>query len=835
MSGFLEQGARVAHFVVRGRLGAGGMGVVYRATDEKLGREVALKLLLASAVGSPERRQRFLREARAGAALTHPSVATIFEVGEHGDQVYLAMELVRGRSVAEQLRSGPFDEGEALRVASAVAAALAHAHERGIVHRDIKPDNVMLTSDAFVKVLDFGIAKLLDVEPTESAPTVTAATREGAILGTPGYMSPEQAEGSAVDHRTDIFSLGALLYAMLSGKAPFTGASLGAVVAATLRDPPTPIDSRRVSQRTIDVVTRCLEKAPGDRFASCQELLDTLSEGLPRKPMRRTRRPLLIGLGAVVTLAVAGLWRAAKSPTRHPVPSPSAVTSASSRGTAITDLPVGGSPDPRALDEYRRGLQARRDAAWGISEGHFRRAVELDPTFPEPRLRLAQLARFGEPGEFGKQLATQRDALGARDQALFEALLPLTLTGSRNVEEYTRRLRSLTERYPRDAELLTLYAGELRRSDDPSGALPLIDRALAIDERYADALQLRGDVFKAMGRVEESLSAYEECTRVSPIADDCYHARTTLLSFEGRCEEALRSAAEADARRDAGQGHEHRAHVAAALGQPRERVSALLERGWSEWYNVTRDLPFARMEVFYGDFDSADERLKRAVAGGREQPAVVRGHLAYLWSELLVERGRDRRAAEVAHDYLTTAPAEGASFFWTMRLAEIANEHYPADLEAKRRDFEAAIGRIVPSATERWIAVWAADATSTKAATAALATLRDERHVEDRFRGASEHRQPMLALLGRVHALAGRADAGATYLRRMTKTCNSFADPFLRVRAHLWLGDALHAKGDHEEACSAYREVVARWGGAGRSVTVDAAKAGAKRIGCELR
>jgi formylglycine-generating enzyme required for sulfatase activity len=274
----------LGHFEIADKLGEGGMGVVYRARDTRLGRTVAIKLLRPEAVADPDRTRRFLLEAKAASALTHPHIVTVHEMGEDPARgTWIAMELVDGESLRQRLARGRLPIAEALRIALEVARGLAAAHEAGIVHRDVKPGNVMIAKSGHVKVLDFGLAKLVgpergtadSVSPTLSSP---AATRLGVLLGTPAYMSPEQAEGRPVDARSDVFSFGAVLYEMLTGKKPFDGASELSLLSSILRDTPPRVRGLRpdVDPRLESLVDRCLAKDPTARAASAQALVPEL-------------------------------------------------------------------------------------------------------------------------------------------------------------------------------------------------------------------------------------------------------------------------------------------------------------------------------------------------------------------------------------------------------------------------------------------------------------------------------------------------------------------------------------------------------------------------------
>ena len=281
-------GKTLSHYKVLEEIGRGGMGVVYRALDTTLGREVALKVLGSGAAREPEQERRLKQEARAAASLAHPSVSVVYEIDEAEGATFIAMELVRGRPLAALLAGTPLEPLRALDLAIEIAEGLAEAHARGVVHRDLKPKNVMLTESGHAKIIDFGLAKLLRPRPPFESGADTPAwgdTDPGRILGTAAYMSPEQVRGAEVDARSDLFAFGALLYEMLSGEPAFrreTGVeTLHAVLkepAPRLHDPGTGA-AGPVLQRVLD---RCLAKAPDDRYASATELLAEIREARRR-------------------------------------------------------------------------------------------------------------------------------------------------------------------------------------------------------------------------------------------------------------------------------------------------------------------------------------------------------------------------------------------------------------------------------------------------------------------------------------------------------------------------------------------------------------------------
>jgi serine/threonine-protein kinase len=240
----IERPDRVSHYRILHELGRGGMGVVFKAHDEKLNRPVALKVLKPEFVGDEERRERFLREAHSAAAVTHPFIASIYDAGESDGALFISMEYVEGVTMRARIAKGPLPIPDAQRYATEIAEGLAKAHQSRLVHRDMKPDNVMVASDGHVKILDFGLAKLVEKRDEAATLSMTAASPEltvqGEILGTPAYMSPEQVRGESVDSRSDIFSFGVTLYELVIGKAAFRGPTHQDTLAAILKDEPPP-------------------------------------------------------------------------------------------------------------------------------------------------------------------------------------------------------------------------------------------------------------------------------------------------------------------------------------------------------------------------------------------------------------------------------------------------------------------------------------------------------------------------------------------------------------------------------------------------------------------
>ncbi len=277
-------GEKFGHYKVQSAIGAGGMGEIYRARDTRLKRDVAIKILPENLTQDASAIERFMREAHAASALNHPNILTIFDIGEHDNIHFIATEFVEGQTLRQKMESSSLNLAETLDIAVQVAGALIAAHDAGIVHRDIKPENIMLRSDGYVKVLDFGIAKLTEREPlefdAEAITLIQAMTSPGMILGTAFYMSPEQARGLAVDARSDIFSLGVVIYELITGRLPFSGATVADVIASILKSEPKPCSEivKNVPPELDRSIADALSKNREERYQTMKGFLSDLKQ-----------------------------------------------------------------------------------------------------------------------------------------------------------------------------------------------------------------------------------------------------------------------------------------------------------------------------------------------------------------------------------------------------------------------------------------------------------------------------------------------------------------------------------------------------------------------------
>src|SRR6202521_4841004 len=297
----LTSGTKLGPYEIQSPLGAGGMGEVYRARDTRLDRSVAIKILSAAFSADCDRLDRFEQEARSASALNHPNIVTISELGQDGSTHFIAMELVEGKTLRELLVAGLLPIRKAIEIAAEVAEGLAKGHEAGIAHADLKPENLMVSHDGFVKILDFGLAKLApdgniaesSVGPLEGAPTEEVLSSPGLAMGTIAYMSPEQVSGGQLDIRSDQFSFGLVLYEMVTGKRAFRRSTAAATLVAILQEQAEPIGALNPDAPAplCWVIDRCLAKEPGKRYVSTRDLareLATIRERFSEKPVRQT-------------------------------------------------------------------------------------------------------------------------------------------------------------------------------------------------------------------------------------------------------------------------------------------------------------------------------------------------------------------------------------------------------------------------------------------------------------------------------------------------------------------------------------------------------------------
>jgi serine/threonine-protein kinase len=625
-------------------LGEGGMGRVYRALDTKLGRKVALKVI-AMAEDDPnagERKARLLREARAAAALDHPNAVAIFDVGEINGVSFIAMELVTGRLLRRSMRSGDIEWPERVRWLVEIASALAAAHRNGIVHRDIKPDNVMIHSDGRAKVLDFGIARRAEgsADPTAST-ELSPITVEGGLIGTPLYMAPEQLLGEPLDGRTDQFSWGVLAYELLTGSPPWTGDTM-AILSQILAKDPRPIRETRpeIPVEVETTVLRSLARSPRERFDSMDDVVAALAPfasrvlplsvppaslpapereeatrpiggttpdtelGLqttiqsdsggkpaaarlsPVKPRQRMlSRSTLVTFGAgLFALALAGGVYWSRNAGFSSSPPPSSSSPPASGPTAVTNLPAPVSASPEVTAAYQLALGELRTG--GDATSAFKRAVALDPSLAPAHLQLALLGACNgvdsPTREHFRKAEQLRSQLSERDQALLAAIDPLVRRQPSDWGEATRRMSAALARFPHDAQLWVTLGYFAANGPDYEASDGHFARAIAEDPSYAWAFAVKGENLGYLGRFAESRQALQECNRLVPASVICTLILSRIAMQEGDCEQTEHMARQLIAAgNDPRLGYELLAKSLAAQGKPIPTVNEALKRAWA--------------------------------------------------------------------------------------------------------------------------------------------------------------------------------------------------------------------------------------------------------------
>jgi eukaryotic-like serine/threonine-protein kinase len=870
----LQVGQSLGRFRIISELGRGGMGIVYLAHDASLQRSVALKLLRPGLTRKDERYRRFLREARAAASVTHPNLTTIYDVGEVEGQLYIAMERLDGTSLRDVVTRSPLALGEATRLALQILAGVEQAHRAGFVHRDLKPENVIVTTSGVAKLLDFGLAKQhrvpggLDGDAAGDAPA-EPETVEGQLLGTPGYMSPEQVRGTAIDPRSDIFSFGVLLFEMLAGVRPFVGRSTADLQSAILRDAPLRLAERRadVPPALERVVERCLQKDPALRYESCGALAEALArcaepesmalpaEGpsapslAPTQPARpRARRRLgLVIAGATLALAAALLvLRRGEPPAGSAEVTPtSGEASAQATPPELTPLPVTSLPlptsrNPEALAAYSAALQGTRDGNWGYVTMLLQRAVSLDPTLAIAHLRLA-IYQYGSPladqgrASFGRALLA-RDSFSERDQAMLAALEPL-YRDPPDRGEVIARLQALTQRYPNDAEFFSLLS---LWSLDAHAALAAAQRSVELDPQFADGWQFMGARLSELGDTAAALRALDHCVALSPAASDCHAERGFIYRAEGRCVdmEADFRAAHASSRSLLWQ--DGRAAALFALGRPPEASLEVYANKWSRLPDavraVTELIDRSDLNLALGEFAEAERQslaARRLMASGVD--AQMQGRIALQLVRLYTETSRLKEAGSVADDYLKrkagwvgSAVDEDPSvaMYWALLRANLLSRaSFVEKRDAWLRDIAPATrGKLRSRALAQYVTGVETEAEA-REALSLFPDLEPPALEASRFETAQ---------IGFLYLRTARPLVALPYLEKAARSCAALSAPIEYVRASDYLGQAEEATGDIKAACAAYGNVLARWGHATLpSRTARHARARSIALGCK--
>jgi serine/threonine protein kinase/tetratricopeptide (TPR) repeat protein len=586
----LAAGTRLGPYEILAPLGAGGMGEVYRARDAKLDRDVAIKVLPESVAADPDTLTRFEREAKAVAALSHPNILSIFDFGTHGGISYAVTELLEGQTLREKLLPGPLPPKQAVDYALQIAKGLSAAHEKGVVHRDLKPENLFVSRGGHLKILDFGLAKRVEaVAPgaETSAPTRSDHTEPGTVLGTMGYMSPEQLRGLTADHRSDIFSFGAILYELFSGRKAFKRNTASDTIAAILKEEPPELPGSDVPIAIDHVVRHCLEKDRDDRFQSARDIVFALSEAsssaltsAPRTTALPTRkRKLPIAIAATVALfavaAVLLLRRIPAVPAGTPTVQRLAVLPFENLGSPQDDYFADGIADEirakltsvsgveviarGSSTPYKKTSKSQTQIAGELGVGYLLTAtVRWQKSAGASRVQvtpeLVEVRKSGAPASKWQE---------SFDAALTDVFQVQSDIASRVASALGVALRGTEEKRLLDKPTRNLAAydaflkgQEIWRSlavGDPPGlrrALSFYDQAVALDPAFAQAwariswanASLYTNISPTPEVAERAREAAEKAVTLAPDAPEGYHAlgnyrRLVLLDYGGALEQ----------------------------------------------------------------------------------------------------------------------------------------------------------------------------------------------------------------------------------------------------------------------------------------------------------
>ncbi|WP_394833760.1 protein kinase [Pendulispora rubella] len=906
------------------RVGSGGMGELFRAFDTRLQRRVALKVLRRDrndASGSSPSEQtkgktlseasaRILREARAAAALNHPNVVAIHDVGDRDGVPFIAMEYVKGKSLRAFVGSPVPSFETRLEWVIDVARALGAAHDRGLVHRDVKPDNVMIRDDGVVKVLDFGIARYHKAIPDSAAelrtyPSINESGERGTIdvpgprvLGTPGYMAPEQIRGEACDGRADQFSWGVMAYELFTGKLPWsTDRGTFYVLTSVLTDDVKPLAN--VPFQISQTILRALEKKPEDRFDSMAQLIAACGVRTPSRvdvpgatdvtallqantgeaqmvdphlvqrdepstaPKVKTMPSVVpfsraLAAGAVLGVAAASVFMVrALSHSEPASASPDAANVAvrpasAPLATLVTELEASPSCTRAAVARYHEGLTAMREATWELGMRAFEKAVEEDPKCPEAQLQLLLTGYFrysiAHEREQFRHANALRDEMNERNRVFLDMLAPLVSWEPADREEAARRADAAVGHFPDDAQMLTVAAMvksfAAHEVSTIEQARELGRRATELDPKDADAWQTQAVALVRLGKLDEGMAALDRCLEVAPGSGDCLEDRIRILRLRGQC-----TAASAAARRwianvpSSSGAYRHLANALASEGAAVESVEAALEQYRNNVPEDSRKSSYLyhrlRLAALAGDFTNA-EKLEESLSAEWKDSANVYDHVrtATLRMDVMAEEGKPARAAAIAEQFFRRRDAwtEG---FWSSTMYEpyllatlvqhgtIPEERWRTLTEKWEKD-------AAPTVSKTWGLRWGPVSMTRKQAAEAWKS----RPTSGLASGSLE--QPMSLRVisdtfeGRVAMMAGDHAQAIALLEPATKSCDSLEEPFTTTRAHLWLGQAKEEAGDIPGACTAYAEVVRRWGDAKpRSVTAEDAKRRRLSLGCK--
>ncbi len=867
------------------QLGRGGMGEVYAAVDEQLGREVAIKRMHPYLLSEDELTRRFAREARAVARLSHPNLVSVFDFVVDPDLgPLIVMERLRGATLSSHLETHETLEiEEAIDLGAQLLDGLAHAHENDLIHRDIKPANLFLVPDTTdehpsptrLKLVDFGVAHALD-QPE------TALTERGQMIGTLAYMAPEQARGTDTDARSDLYAVGAVLFHCVCGKKPFTADSSAALLERVLAKPPPPVASLRpdAPPHVASVIERALRKNPRDRFADAHAMRrallgepapdDVNTAAAPRldpptcvrgESVASTKHPdrvsptqtkqMSASTGTRVALLVGittmslGLWYVGpKWTSRAPKPNPSA--------SASVQASSGQPPPSPAGAAFERGLTAYRAAEWGKAKRLLAEAVRLDPAHGAAHLRLAMLRLRPAPAEARghyRSAVEHRGRLSDLDVEILNAVAPL-FRQPWDLDAAEQSLAKSVARFGGTEAEPRYYLGLAQYSRlHFKQALTSLGGATQLDPSYIAAWLLLGDVESMRGNAKGEIAVYNRCLSANPNAPSCLRARARAYSRRGDCKamrEDLQQVGFAAPKSPRAQ--RDLADALLATSAPAAAVDTALERA----ANLTDDdavadwRAAATRAIAVGDFEAALKALEpwsEATANAVDEYQAGKPLLLKL--QTLEEIGREKEAGKLAEEYLDQLESRAEATGGDLSIHFYAYAHRGGAISAAelktartqwlsryRKKWEDA-GRATDGDFE-WIA-WS---------TAYGAAVRDSADAATALAALPNSEPPALGAgrwvgmdlnLGRTYALTDNAARAVPHLERAAAACIRMERPFIHPTANYYLGMINERAYLGSEPRAAYEAVLAAWGTSKQSRTARLARAGYERSRQVLR
>lgn len=722
-------GLTVSHYRIVEKLGVGGMGVVFVAEDTQLGRLVAIKFL--STLDRPYR-ARFLREARAVSKLNHPNIATVFEYGETPeDQPYIVMELVKGKTLHELLDDGSLPLDQSIHVASSIAEALEEAHNHGIIHRDIKPSNVVVNEKHQVKVLDFGLAKLLDdnVDPEEAGKfgaLLATKTHSNIVVGTPLYLSPEQATGKVVDTRTDLFSLGAVLYECLTGQSAFSGSSAIEIGAQIIHVHPAPPSSINPSvTKELDRITmKALQKDLTKRYQTAGELLKDLqrvegavTKNSPRRPRRSTS-----GVGRTMEMRRSALTTIAETIRQPRLSLVNFAIGALIVGFAVWAAqrwwkPAPYQPSAEALEWFKKGTEALREGAYLPASKALENAVAADPNFALAHAHLAEAWAELDYSDKAQNETMRVTALTPnrqllpRDQELY--IEAINATVGRELQAAIQAYDGLVGLKPNDARAYVDLGRAYERNDQLDKAIENYVRAASLDSQYAAAYLRVGACYNRKGDTDSAAAAYEKAQALFKTFGNA-EGVLAVMAHRGRLLRSLGKFTESEAQL------QQVLETARATGNEFQQIDALIELSFIAYNrgNSVAAQEFAQQAVDFalqkklenlavaglielgnsftarGDFQVAEKYYRQAIEfaqanKGRWREAVARHNLGGLYIlQLRTDEGLQMVEESLRYFQQNHYPKEQLLSWHEIARGNRRKGNYQAALDALKKRLE---------------------------------------------------------------------------------------------------------------------------------------------------